>query len=120
LVTVFAHKGQWKFGYGQGLDRIYSDPYPTQEAAKLTVADAFKVPSAPRADEEESTTVQETAAAQTAPQYATKNQFDKLAAYVNQLVAEHNNLEQRVIGLEAQAKELKDILLGNGVEPVTR
>ena len=103
LVTVFAHKGMWKFGYGQGLDRVNSDPYPTQEAAKLAVAKAFKVPSAPRADEKEST-MQETAA-QAAPEYVSKASFNKLVAYTRALVEDHNALEQRVIQLEQQVKE---------------
>ena len=33
-------------------------------------------------------------------QYASKAQFDKLVAYVQELVKDHNALEQRVIGLE--------------------
>jgi hypothetical protein len=103
LVTVFAHKGMWKFGYGQGLDRVYSDLYPTQEAAKLAVAKAFKVPSAPRADEEESTMQEK--AAQAAPEYVSKASFNKLVAYTRALVEDHNALEQRVIQLEQQVKE---------------
>jgi len=33
-------------------------------------------------------------------QYASKAQFDKLVAYVQELVKDHNALEQRVIELE--------------------
>ena len=40
-------------------------------------------------------------------QYASKAQFDKLVAYVQELVADHNRLEARVDDLES-------VLLGNG------
>ena len=37
-------------------------------------------------------------------QYASKAQFDKLVAYVQELVADHNRLEERVIQLESYEK----------------
>ncbi len=37
-------------------------------------------------------------------QYASKAQFDKLVAYVQELVKDHNALEQRVIQLESYEK----------------
>jgi hypothetical protein len=37
-------------------------------------------------------------------QYASKAQFDKLVAYVQELVKDHNALEQRVIQLEGYEK----------------
>ena len=118
LVTVFAHKGMWKFGYGQAPDRVYSDPYPTQEAAKLAVAKAFKVPSAPRADEEESsTTMSETAPAAPATeapaqQYMTKAHWDKILGYLNQLAAQHSALESKVEALTAQVFDQTKVLTG--------
>ena len=124
LVTVFAHKGMWKFGYGQGLDRVYSDPYPTQEAAKLAVAKAFKVPSAPRADEEESsTTMSETAPAAPATeapaqQYMTRAHWDKLMSYIKQLAASQDALESKVEALTAQVFDLAKVLTGEA-EPGT-
>ncbi len=45
-----------------------------------------------------------TAAQQEAPQYATAAQFKKLVAYVKELVADHNRLEERVIQLENYEK----------------
>jgi hypothetical protein len=41
-----------------------------------------------------------TANQQEAPQYPSKAQFDKLVAYVRELLKDHNALEQRVIELE--------------------
>jgi hypothetical protein len=37
-------------------------------------------------------------------QYGSKAQFDKLVAYVQELVKHHNALEERVIGLESHEK----------------
>ena len=37
-------------------------------------------------------------------QYASKAQFDKLVAYVQELVKDHNALEQRVIELERRGE----------------
>jgi hypothetical protein len=111
LVTVFAHKGMWKFGYGQGVDRIYSEPYPTQHATQLAVAELFKVPSALRVDAEENSTMDETAAAQQRPQYVTRAAYDKLAAYTKQLAAEHNKHEERIEALETAIKALLDVQL---------
>ena len=37
---------------------------------------------------------------QEAPQYPSKAQFDKLVAYIRELLKDHNALEQRVIELE--------------------
>ena len=37
-------------------------------------------------------------------QYASKAQFDKLVAYVQEFVADHNRLEERVIQLESYEK----------------
>jgi hypothetical protein len=115
LVTVFAHKGKFKFGYGRGVDRIYSEPYPTQHAAQLAVAELFKVPSAPRADEEESsTTTSETAPATEAPaqQYMTKAHWDKLMSYIKQLAASQNALESKVEALTTQVFDLTKVLTG--------
>ena len=42
--------------------------------------------------------------AQQQVQYASKAQFDKLVAYVQELVADHNRLEERVIQLENYEK----------------
>jgi hypothetical protein len=124
LVTVFAHKGKFKFGYGQGVDRIYSEPNPTQHAAQLAVAELFKVPSAPRADEEESsTTMSETAPAAPATeapaqQYMTKAHWDKILGYLNQLAAQHTALESKVEALTAQVFDLTKVLTGEA-EPGT-
>lgn len=41
-------------------------------------------------------------AAVAAPQYATKTQFDKLAAYVLEMTQQFNELEKRVIELEGR------------------
>jgi hypothetical protein len=118
LVTVFAHKGKFKFGYGQGVDRIYSETYPTQHAAQLAVAELFKVPSAPRVDEEESsTTMSETAPAAPATeapaqQYMTKAHWDKLMGYIKQLAASQNALESKVEALTAQVFDLTKVLTG--------
>jgi len=121
LVTVFAHKGKFKFGYGQGLDRIYSEPYLTQHAAQLAVAELFKVPSAQRADtKESSTTMSETALATEAPaqQYMTKAHWDKILGYLNQLAAQHTALESKVEALTAQVFDLAKVLTGEA-EPGT-
>jgi hypothetical protein len=40
-------------------------------------------------------------------QYASKAQFDRLVAYVQEIVADHNRLEARV-------EDLESVLLGNG------
>jgi len=40
-------------------------------------------------------------------QYASKAQFDKLVAYVQELVADHNSLEARVDALEAARQHLE-------------
>ena len=45
-----------------------------------------------------------TAAQQQAVQHPSKAQFDKLVAYVQELVADHNRLEERVIQLENYEK----------------
>jgi hypothetical protein len=111
LVTVFAHNGKFKFGYGQGVNRIYSEPYPTQHAAQLAIAELFKVPSALRVDAEENSTMDETAAAQQRPQYVTRAAFDKLAAYTRQLADEHNKHEERIEALETAIKALLDVQL---------
>jgi hypothetical protein len=42
----------------------------------------------------------ETTETQAAPQYASKAQFDRLVKYIQQLVQEHNALEERLIQLE--------------------
>ncbi len=122
LVTVFAHKGKFKFGFGQGVDRIYSEPYPSQHAAQLAVAELFKVPSAPRADEEESsTTMSETAPAAPATeaqQYMTKAHWDKLMGYINQLATSQNALESKVEALTAQVFDLTKVITGEA-EPGT-
>src|SRR5271168_5010295 len=63
----------------------------------------YTIFSAPaKVDPKRSNTMSETnqQAAVAAPQYATKAQFDKLVAYVKELVKDHNSLEQRVIELE--------------------
>jgi hypothetical protein len=46
-------------------------------------------------------------AQQQAAQHPSKAQFDKLVAYVQELVADHNRLEARV-------NDLESVLLGNG------
>ena len=44
-----------------------------------------------------------------AQQHPSKAQFDKLVAYVQELVADHNRLEERVIQLESYEKTRQHI-----------
>jgi DNA anti-recombination protein RmuC len=42
--------------------------------------------------------------------WQTRAAYNKLAAYTKQLAAEHNKHEERIIALEAQVKDLTDVL----------
>jgi hypothetical protein len=100
LVTVFLGRdGNFRFAYGG----LFSEPYPTREAAQLGAGGLHEV-SAPaqRASAQERNTMAIEATATTAAvqQHPSKAQFDKLVAYVQELVKDHNALEQRVIELE--------------------
>jgi hypothetical protein len=95
LVTVFpCSDGTFKFAHGG----TFSKPYPTQKDAQLAAKDCEVSAPAQRASAQERNTMATEATA--APQYATKKQFDKLVAYVQELVKDHNALEQRAIELE--------------------
>lgn len=80
-------------------------PFPTQEYAQHE-ARRFAEPALADSpdDEEENTSMSEpnsnAAQQQEAPQYVTKAKFDRLVAYVQELVTEHNLLDARVVELE--------------------
>jgi hypothetical protein len=87
LITVFPSNGGLTFVY----DGRFYGPFPTQEYACVE-------------DEEENTEMSEAnsnaAQQQEAPQYVTKARFDRLVAYVQELVTEHNRLDARVVEFE--------------------
>jgi hypothetical protein len=108
LVTVFpdARDG----GYSFVANDDFYGPFATQQNAQIEAealaiavrqmaadsempADVFEPVLADSRDEQESSQMTETAAAQ-APQYVTRAAYDKLAAYTKQLAAEHNMHEQ--------------------------
>ena len=60
--------------------------------------------SAKRSNTVATEATQTAAAQQEAPQFATAAQFKKLVAYVKELVADHNRLEERLIQLENYEK----------------
>ncbi len=102
LVTVFlCGDGTFKFASGG----TFSKPYPTQKDAQFAAKDCEVSAPAQRASAQERNTMATEATA--AQQHPSKTQFDKLVAYVQELVKDHNRLEARVDDLES-------VLLGNG------
>jgi hypothetical protein len=133
LITVFPAKGGWSFV----ADGKFYGPFPTQEYAQHEAQRfAEPAPADSPGDEEENTSMSEpnsNAAQQEAPQYVTKARFDKLLEVTKELVAFANTLEarlneeikvrdftekthgDRLHELEATIRDLKDVLLGNGI-----
>ena len=128
LITVFPARN----GYSFASDGEFRGPFPTQtdaqiEAEKFAAAvrvlaeETSEIPETILADSQEKESSMTEATAQAgqvtqAPQYVTRAAFDKLVGDTNELVAEHNQLEKRVEALEAAAKDLIGVLMGNGVE----
>jgi hypothetical protein len=103
LVVVFpSYSGN---GYSFVVDGQFHGPFPTREDAQFE-ADRFATPAPADSpgDKEENTAMSEAnsnaAQQQEAPQYVTKARFDRLVAYVQELVTEHNRLDARVVELE--------------------
>jgi hypothetical protein len=130
LITVFPARN----GYSFVSNGEFHGPFPTQmdaqiEAEKFAAAvgelaaETFEIPETILADsqDEKESSMTETAqagqaATQATPQYVSRAAFDKLVAYTRELVADHNRLEGRVEAVEKAAKEMLDVLLGNGVK----
>jgi chemotaxis protein histidine kinase CheA len=102
LVVVFpSYSGN---GHSFVVDGQFHGPFPTQEHAQHEAQRfAAPAPADSPGDEEENTSMEPNSNAaqqQETPQYVTKAKYDRLVAYVQELVTEHNRLDARVAELE--------------------